>query len=99
VGSRCQRRTVVAVGGNRSANGDRAWGPLSDYGLLESEKLVHSSGEYPPAGQLSEILPVYSMADGPWSCDGRRRGAMISARVMAAGLRLCEDLSLRPGVH
>jgi hypothetical protein len=41
-----QRRTVVAVGGYRSANEDRAWGSLGDYRLLESEKLIHSSGEY-----------------------------------------------------
>ena len=40
-----QRRTVVAVGGNRSPNEDRAWGRLGDFRLLESEKLAHSSGE------------------------------------------------------
>jgi hypothetical protein len=40
-----QRRTVGPVRRYRSANEDRAWGRLGDYRLLESEKLIHSSGE------------------------------------------------------
>jgi hypothetical protein len=40
-----QRRTVVAVGGYGSANEDRAGGRLGNCRLLESEKLIHSSGQ------------------------------------------------------